>query len=222
MTTPARAMVMLALAAGLFLPACALTSKSTPIVVRYFTPGHASPHRAGPAFAGPASSAASAPPELRLGRVSAASYLNEKIAFRDSDHEVGYYATLRWTERPEDYLRRALARALFQEHELRELVSGAGPALELELSAFEEVKTPTHIARVEVTWKVRDGRTVVAQRTLTIERAIAGAGPAGHAVAAAMGEALDRAVDAVVTAVVSELSLGGGSPDMAVGAASTR
>jgi cholesterol transport system auxiliary component len=188
--------------------ACALTSKGKSVDVRYYSVGSAAPRTASPPSAGLAASPAPTQLELRLGRVEAASYIREKIAFRDSSVEVGYYETLRWTESPEAYLRRALERSFFQEQKVQELVSGAGPTLEVELSAFEEVRAPEHVARVEVTWKLRVARTVQIQRTVAVDRPIE-ATPAGQekgvALAAAMARALDDAVDAVVSDVVAEL-----------------
>jgi ABC-type uncharacterized transport system auxiliary subunit len=185
------------------LGACALTSKSKPLEVRYFTPARPDPPAASPPLAGPEPKAAP-PLELRLGRVDAASYLREKIAFRDSDHEVGYYETLRWTEAPDAFVRRALGRALFQQHGLEEVVSGIAPQLEVELTAFEEVRAPRHVVRVEMTWKLRDHRNVLLQRTVAVEKPIDDASPG--AIAVAMGAALDEAVEAIVTDVIAELT----------------
>jgi ABC-type uncharacterized transport system auxiliary subunit len=193
---------------GLALAGCnlggALTSKGKPLEVRYFTPvtqaadadGAASPPAAGPVPEAP-------PIELRLGRVEAASYLREKIAFRDSGEEVGYYETLRWTEPPDAFVRRALGRALFQDHGLAEVVSGVAPQLEVEVTAFEEVRAPRHVARVEMTWKLRDHRNVLVQRVARVEKAVDGDAPG--AIASAMGAALDEAVEAIAGDVITEL-----------------
>ncbi len=183
---------------------CALTSKSDSIVLRYFTPERvASP--GGRATQGPA---ANSNLQLRLGRVNAASYLRDKIAFRDSDYEVGYYDDWRWTEKPESYLRRAAGRALFEEQGIHQVVSGPGPTLEIVLNAFEELRAPRHVARVEVTWSLRDDRAVLAQKTLVIERPVAQAKGEGQpgAVAVAMADALNEVTGAMVTSVVSELA----------------
>ena len=193
---------------ALLVAGCALTSKSKSVDVRYYNPGRLAARPGSPPVAGPASSAAAGALELRLGRVTAAAYIKEKIAFRTSDFELGYYETMRWTEFPEAYLQRALQRALFEERGLKELVSGAGPTLEVELNAFEEVRAPRHVARVEVRWKLRVQRTVVVQRTVTIERPVAEvkAAEAGSAVAVAMAQALTDAVDSMVVDVVAELA----------------
>jgi ABC-type uncharacterized transport system auxiliary subunit len=151
--------------------------------------------------------------ELRLARVDAASHIEDRIAFRDAGAEVGYYGSLRWSDPPEDYLRRALARSLFEDRQLREIVSGAGPALELELHAFEEVKEPRHAVRIAVTWRLRDARTVIVQRTLTVEQPVRGPADAAlaeegaAAIATAMAVALREVVDSVVAEVVAKLAL---------------
>jgi ABC-type uncharacterized transport system auxiliary subunit len=182
----------------------ALTAKGKTLEVRYFTPvthapageGAASPPAAGPVPEAP-------PLELRLGRVEAASYLREKIAFRDSGEEVGYYETLRWTETPDAFARRALGRALFQDHGLAEVVSGVAPQLEVEVTAFEEIRAPKHLARVEITWKLRDHRNVLVQRVARVEKPVDGDAPG--AIADAMGAALDEAVETVAGDVIAEL-----------------
>jgi hypothetical protein len=70
---------------------CALTSKADALSPRYFSPEQA-----------PEPSAARAAPErrleLRLGQVSSASHLDERISYRLSSSEVGFYEERRWTE----------------------------------------------------------------------------------------------------------------------------
>ena len=180
---------------------CALTSKSDPVIFRYFTPNLVPP----PATARP--NHADRGLGLRLGRVDSAPYIKERIAFHDADHEVGYYDELRWTERPELYLRRALGRALFEEQGLKELIAGT-PTLEIHLDSFEEVRAPRHVARLQVTWMLRDELVVKTQKSFTIERPIqSGKTEAvANAIAGAMSDALIEAVEAIVGEVVVELS----------------
>jgi len=181
----------------------ALLTKSAPAEIRYFTPE-------GVAAPGPAAAADDPAPELqlRLARVNAASYIEDRIAFRDAGAEVGYYRDRRWADPPESYLRRALSRALFEERRLREIVSGRGPSLEVELHVFEELRAPRHVARIAITWRLRGDRTVLVQRTVTVEHPIAAGAPddeAAAAIAAAMAIALGDLVDRVVPDVVSRL-----------------
>jgi ABC-type uncharacterized transport system auxiliary subunit len=88
---------------------CALLSKSAPIAPRYFSPERP----------GDVARRARKPPwpsaELRLGRVDGTSHLETRLVFRDTKSEIGYYRLRRWTEAPEQYLKRRLARVLFEE-----------------------------------------------------------------------------------------------------------
>ncbi|MGZ3453790.1 MAG: ABC-type transport auxiliary lipoprotein family protein [Polyangiales bacterium] len=179
-------------------------NKNDSVVFRYFSPAHIS---------GPTEASAPAPTvgptlQLRLGRVSSASHIKDKIAFRNSDYEIGFYEQLRWTERPDAYLRRAMSRALFEDEHVQQLVSGPGLTLEIELEAFEELRAPRHAARVEVAWMLRNEQVVVRQKTLVVEKAIES--PASDtdasAVATSMADALGEAIHMMVSSVVAELS----------------
>ncbi len=186
------------------LAGCAFFNKSDPVVLRYFTPETlvTRPDSSGAALAmRPASL------DLRLGRVNSASYLKDRIAFRDRNFEIGYYDELRWTEKPEAYLRRALQRALFEEQGVRQIISGPGPTLDVDLDAFEELKSPRHVARMQVTWTLHDDQHVQREETFTVERPISASEPTGPGgIAAAMAEAFDESVKRVVTRVTGALS----------------
>ena len=145
--------------------------------------------------------------DLRLGRVNAASYVKDRIAFREKSFEVGYYDELRWTEKPEAYLRRALGRALFDEQGVRQILSGVGPTLDVELDAFEEVRAPRHAARMEVSWALSDDARVQSRETFVVERPMPADGSGGpDAIAAAMAQAFDASVARVVAGVVTALA----------------
>jgi cholesterol transport system auxiliary component len=181
--------------------ACALLSKSEPNVPRYFSPETSDAPAAGTA------SAQASGLELRLGVVKADGYIQDKIVHRDSTYEVGYYEERLWTDKPEAYVRRALARDLFDRRGVREVVSGVGTTLDVDLVAFEEVMAPRHVGRIELAYVLYDDRVVRLSRSITIERPIAeakGDATAGAAVEA-MAEALSVAVDGVADATVAEL-----------------
>ena len=147
--------------------------------------------------------------QLRLARVSATRTLSERIMYRDSEHEVGFYDDLVWTERPEAYLARGLTRVLFEERGLRSIVGGPGPTLDVELMRFEEVKEPAHVARVRITFTLSDERLVSIQKTVNLERPIAATTAKeaqGPALAEAMGEALRDAISELSTVVMAELA----------------
>src|ERR1700687_2480512 len=143
---------------------CALFSKGEASFPRYFSPDIPQ------SSSKPAAKRSGV--ELRLGRVSAGSYIGEKIVFRESKYEIGFYDDRLWTEKPEAYLRRALTRALFEEEGLRNVVSGAAPTLDVELVSFEEVKMPSHIGLVRIAFSLHDDRVVLMQQTMTVEHPI--------------------------------------------------
>lgn len=146
--------------------------------------------------------------ELRLGRVTAGSYIAEKIVFRESDYEVGFYDYLMWTERPEAYLRRALTRVLFEEEGLMRILSGAAPTLDVELVSFEEVRGPKPVALVRIAFSLHNDRVVFLQETMVVERPIdlRGNHSTADAVPEALGEALRIAVYDVSGRVLKDLA----------------
>ncbi|MEO7328863.1 MAG: hypothetical protein ABI193_09815, partial [Minicystis sp.] len=82
--------------------------------------------------------------------MSGAAYLDERLVYRDSVYELGYYQERRWTEEPSHYLARRLGRVLFEERGIRQVVGGSAPTLEVELTSFEEIRAPKRVARVRV------------------------------------------------------------------------
>jgi len=193
-----RSSLVLLLVASLGQASCALTSKADALSPRYFNPLPRAEQR---------SPAAPQPFELRLGQLSAASNLDERIAYRVSAAEVGFYDDRRWTEPPEAYLRRALEVELFEERKLTRVITGAAPVLDVELSAFEEQKG-TGKVRVKLSFSLRDERRSLLERSVELEQPFderRGADSAERA-AQALVDALARAVEAVGTDVVAQLS----------------
>ncbi|MET0411803.1 MAG: ABC-type transport auxiliary lipoprotein family protein, partial [Polyangiaceae bacterium] len=143
-----------------------------------------------------------------LGQMGAASYLEERIAYRLSETELGYYDDRRWTEPPAEFLRRALGRELFEQRRLSRVASGAAPTLDVELVGFEELRYGASRARVTLRLSLVDERRVLLQRVITVEQAI----PDGDEkeapvrVAVAMSKALSRAVTNVADDVVALLT----------------
>lgn len=177
---------------------CALISKGEPLRPRYFAPEPQLPQA-------PASAPAASGQALSLGSVRAASHLRERIAYRLSAHELGYYEARRWTDRPEEFLKRALARRLFQDGGMSRARSRSAPVLELELLAFEEVREPRHLARVRILYLLQNGRDSSVERTVTVERPIEAADDSAIAMVTALGDALAVAVDRVATQVEAAL-----------------
>lgn len=183
-------------------PSCALTTKSDPLVPRYFSPERSDPIKKPPTIT-PGIAA-----ELRIGHVNAASYLDERMVFRDSPFELGYYQEKRWTEAPEEYLRRQLERALFEERGLRHVVVGTAPTLEVELIAFEEIRKPKRIARVQVRVRLQDARLVRWEETFTVDEPVADVDKEVlvDAMVKSVGIALTSVVDQIAEHVTKELT----------------
>ena len=198
--------LILAALSALFAFGCALTSKSDPIVPRYFTPERAGDVRGD--VAGPPQRSTGPFVELRLGRVTHASHLDERLVYRDSDYELGYYQERRWTEAPDEYLKRRLARVLFEERGLRRVVGGAAATLDVELIAFDEIRAPKRVARVQVIVRLSDQRLVRWEETLTVDEPLGAAskGDGPDATVAALGAALREIVGRIADRVVSELA----------------
>ena len=200
---PGAALVLAAAVTALGAGGCALLSKSAPIAPRYFSPERPGdvPRRAHK-LPGP-------PVELRLGRVDGASHLEERLVFRDTASEIGYYRLRRWTEAPAHYLKRRLARVLFEERGLRQVVGGGGPTLEVRLTAFEEIRLPRRMARVQVIARLHDERVVRWEETVTVDLPVVATRKGGTADPAveAMGRALRATVDRIADRVVRELAV---------------
>ena len=182
---------------SLALGACALTSKGTPLEIRYFTPetldAPEPPRRPGPPVG-----------RLRLGRIGSSANLRYRIVHRESAVELEPYETLRWTETPEDYVRRSLSRALFQDEPLEQVVGGAAPVLEVELVAFEEAhRGERHVGRVQIRYQLHDERSVLTSGVVTVEREAKSG--AIDAVVPAIGAALDAACAELARDVVERV-----------------
>lgn len=99
-------------------------------------------------------------PELRLRRVVAAAHLRDRMAWRVSKVEYGFHEDLRWAEEPGAYADRALERALFQSGACRRTEAPGRPAAEVELRAFEGVRSPSREAVVTLAVRLWDERGV--------------------------------------------------------------
>jgi cholesterol transport system auxiliary component len=201
--------LLCALASGL-LVSCALLSKAEPIVPRYFTPENTE-RRAAP----PASPLATL--RLRLGTVESGAQLRERMMFRSSAQELGYYPERRWTERPEAYLRRGLVRVLFEERGLFQMTSGSAPTLDAELIAFEVRPSPQPKVRVQVVIALDDAHSGKTSRTITVDHAVRSAHTDDNADAEveAMGNALQSCLTQVADIVVASLQAAPAPPTAA-------
>ena len=178
---------------------CACLLGGRPEAPRYFRPGP--PARVESALDG-APGAGSTAPALRLHRVTSAAHLKERIVWRTSDVEFGFYDTRRWTELPAHYVEQRLSRQLFEVRGLRRATAGRAPLLEVEL--FEEVLTPRHQARLELRVLLFDRKGIARlERTFTTVEPIPGDDPVS--VSRAIGRALNVLVGRVSDVIESEL-----------------
>jgi cholesterol transport system auxiliary component len=179
---------------------CALTDKAEPLSPRYFSP--ASAHTSAKTTPRPGRW------ELRLGQVDSASHLEERIAYRLSETELGYYEDRRWTEPPEQFLRRALFAELFDRRGLRRVVSGRAPILDVELQSFEHLRYGQVRAQLRLRYSIRDDRGSVREGSITMEQVVVqGSAPDdAQALAVAMSEALTDAVSKLADQVVDQLA----------------
>lgn len=193
-----RALAAACCALPVLVSGCALTSKAEVVTPRYFSP---EPVRAARSPKAPEGL------ELRLGQISCASHLDERIAYRVGFSEMGFYEDQRWTESPEAYLRRALERDLFEERALSRLVVGDTPILDVELTAFEELRGKPAKARVAITFSLRNERRSVLERSLDLERPLLqrpGA-DAAQLLAETLTQTLDEAVREIGDEAVEKL-----------------
>jgi ABC-type uncharacterized transport system auxiliary subunit len=197
MRSLARICLFLALPPLLQLGGCALTSKGTPLEMRYFSPENIDVHHAAPRALPPVA-------RLRLGGLTSSANLRYPIVHRQSAVELDVYETLRWTENPEDYVRRSLSRALFEDGQLDEVVGGAAVTLDVEVIAFEESRRDGRpVGRIQLGYQLHDERSVLKSAVVTIEREATGAGI--EPVVAAIGAAMDAATSELAKTVVTQM-----------------
>lgn len=142
-------------------------------------------------------------PALRLRPATAAAHLRERMVWRVSDVEYGFYETRRWTELPVAWLESALERTLFEEHGVTRSDRAAAPTLSVHLVGFEERLGP-HEARVAVELRLgRPGGDVLLQRRVEASEPIGADDPVQ--VAQALARALEVVVEGAAGAAVAAL-----------------
>ena len=176
---------------------CALTGKADALYPRFFSPEIDVSPAAAPARVGP-------PLGLRLGKVEAVSFVEERFAYRVEPSELSYYEDRRWTEPPERYLRRALERELFQQRGIVRTVSGPGATLDVELTAFEELRSAPRRVRLVLNLSLHDDRQSQLERRVVVERPLPAS--AGDASAVEVTRALALALAAAVLDVSDQVT----------------
>jgi len=188
------------------LPSCgALSAAEAPGDARFFSMERAPSQPVAPTAEAPG--VRGEPLKLRLGSVTGSPHLEERVVYRESAHEIGYYREVRWTEPPELFLKRQLARVLFEERGIQHVVGGAEKTLVVKLTAFDEIRYGQHLARAQVVVKLHDEHLVLWEETLTVDRPVVEAKSGDLAVATvqALGEAMQAVVDQIADRVVREL-----------------
>jgi ABC-type uncharacterized transport system auxiliary subunit len=143
---------------------------------------------------------------IRLRAVRSEPFLRERIVWRVSDVEYGFYEQRRWIDLPAHYVERALRIRLQSTPGLRLTTDPRAAALRVDVLAFDDLLAPTHAANVALAVALEDpARSRPLERTFSAQAAIGGDDPTS--MAKAMGQALDDAVAQVADAV--KLSLQG-------------
>ena len=184
---------------------CALTEKAEALDVHYFTAettARVAPSSAPTATPAPGADAGAAmPPALRLGRVSGGAHLGKKVVYRSSSVELGMYDDKRWTERPDEYVRRSISAALFDTERATQSLSGGSATLDLELLAFEEIVQKDRLpkGRVSLRYSLHDEQHVLVSDVVTVEIDAASDDMAKvvRAISAALAEASERIAERV-------------------------
>jgi cholesterol transport system auxiliary component len=180
------------------LSGCALTNKADASHPRFFSPERDPSEQQSTVPGTPVL-------ELRLGHVGSASHLEERMSYRLDPAEVGYYDDRRWTEPPESYLRRALERELFERRGIRRVLSGSGMTLDVELTAFEELKGTKPSVRVALHVTLHDEERAAFERSLVRVQPLPEGGDDPRRIAQALGQALSEAVSEVSDEVARSL-----------------
>ena len=188
-----RALLRVVLPGLLLVGALALSACSSTAAPRFFAPPHETP-----------TPAHLTTQTLVLAPSASGQHLGDRIMWRRSDVEVGFYEQERWTQPPIRYLDRALSDALFVTKGLRRSERGSA-ALAVELLSFEEVLLPAHQVRVELQALLVDAEgAALLERRFAAKRAVASED--AEAMARAFGQALDEAVASLTDEVLRALA----------------
>ena len=145
-------------------------------------------------------------PEFRLGRVTAAPHLRERLAWRLSDVELAFDEESRWAVPPEEMLREAIERASSRSGRLRESKERGIPQLDVSLENFEgRTENRDALISIRLTWRDGAARSIasrVVRRESPLEEISA------ESLARALGHALEATAGEVIEWVVSRAEAG--------------
>jgi cholesterol transport system auxiliary component len=135
--------------------------------------------------------------------------LDERICFRKNSAELGFYSDRRWTEIPEEYMRRALERELFERRGVQRVIVGTAPTLDVEVTAFEELRSGSTQARLALRLSLRNEGLALLEDSVEIVQPVEGESHADAeqaltmAFAAALAEAAQTVADRVVVHLIA-------------------
>jgi len=141
---------------------------------------------------------------IRLRAVRARPFLRERIVWR-TPTEYGMYEQRRWSELPEAYVERALASALRRQAHVDLTNEARAPTLYVDVTAFDEVLDPKHVAdvAVDVTLTTAGSRRLL-ERGFSAEAPISDDDPSS--LVRAVGAALDDVSAQVAQSVAEKLN----------------
>lgn len=145
--------------------------------------------------------------ELRVRHVTAARHLSDRMVWRASDAEFGFYESRRWTELPVRWVEAALVQELREGHGVMKTDGLSALILDVHLIGFEERLDP-HSAEVSIQVAVsRPGAETLLDRRIT--RHVSIEEDSGDAVARATRMALSEAVQQAAGEIVRALGTDG-------------
>lgn len=134
-------------------------------------------------------------PKLRLGRVSAAPHLRERIAWRLSDVELAFDEEHRWAVPPEEMTRDAIERACFASGRYRSTGDRGAGQLEVHLEEFEG-NVREEVGTVVLRLALNSGEGVIYSQR--IRQQVPLQATTADELARTLGAALDAAAEQVV------------------------
>ncbi len=142
-------------------------------------------------------------PALRLGRVTAAPHLRDRITWRLSDVELAFDEESRWAVPPEDMLKEAIELSCFVTGRLLESKERGTPTLDVHLESFEgRIPESDAVISIRMTLKDGDARSV-ASRIVRLEPPLSEV--RADTLARALGAALDAAATEIAEWVVQTM-----------------
>jgi len=139
---------------------------------------------------------------IRLRGVRSEPFLGERIVWRVSELEYGFYEQRRWIDLPAHYVERALRTRLRETPGLRLTDDPRAVALHVDVRAFDDVLEPTHEAYVALAVALDDPT-----RGRLLTQSFSARVGIGHDDPASMAQSIGRALDDTVAQVADAVSV---------------